>query len=142
APLGQPDVPSRSTFDATYEHVDLTAFTSFLELEGLRVAGRATGRNVLEWPTGRFRDVRGQGEMRVDPPEGVRLMTRDIPPETSEAEKRRAAETGPFSNHTPIEPVPIGGELIYALEPDWLEVSPSGVATPSTFVAVEGPTCY
>ena len=142
APLGRPGVRSTSTFDATYDHVDLTAFTNFMELQGLRLAGRATGRNVLEWPTGRFRDVRGQGEMRVDPPEGVRLMTRDIPPETSEAEKRRAAETGPFSNHTPIEPVPVGGELIYALEPDWLELSPSVVATPSSFITFEGRTAY
>jgi hypothetical protein len=142
APLGRPDVRSTSTFDATYEHVDLRAFTSFLELQGLRPAGRATGRNVIEWPTGRFRDVRGQGEMRVDPPDGVRLMTRDIPSGTSEAEKRRAEEAGPFSDHTPIEPVPVGGELIYALDPEWLELSPSVVATPSTFVAFEGRTAY
>ena len=142
APLGKPGVRSTSVFDATYDHIDLTAFTSFLELEGLRLAGRATGRNVLEWPTGRFADVRGQGEMLVDPPEGAILMTRDIPPETSEAEKRRAADTTPFSNHTPIEPVPIGGELIYTLEPDWLELGPSVVATPSTFIEFEGRTEY
>src|SRR5262249_35564697 len=142
AALGKPGVRSTSTFDATYEHVDLTAFTNFVELQGLRLARRATGRNVLEWPTGRFRDARGQGEMRVDPPEGFRLMTRDIPPETSEAERRRAEDTEPFSNHTPIEPVPVGGELIYAFEPDVLELSPSVVATPSTFIAFEGRTAY
>ena len=32
----------------------------------MRLAGRASGRNLLEWPRGRFADRIGEGEMQVD----------------------------------------------------------------------------
>ncbi len=46
APLGKPAEPIRSRFDVEYTDVDLLALTNLLETEGLRVAGRATGRNL------------------------------------------------------------------------------------------------
>ena len=61
----------------TYDDVDLTAFTNFLELQGIRLAGRASGRNLLEWPLGRFAEHRGEGAIAHRPP-GVQTMTREM----------------------------------------------------------------
>jgi hypothetical protein len=43
APLGRAGMPATATFDAQYANVDLTEYTNFLELRGIRRAGRATG---------------------------------------------------------------------------------------------------
>ena len=44
--------PTAVRFDATYADVDLGAFTDAMEMKGLRLAGRATGHNLLEWRLG------------------------------------------------------------------------------------------
>lgn len=132
APLGQAGVRADATFDAHYEDVDLTAFTNFLELQGIRLAGRASGRNLLEWPLGRFAGRRGNGELRVEPPDGVPLMTDSIPPSVMEREEPRGR----------VGPVPIAGMVTYAFGPDLLELGPSRVATPGTYVTFEGRTAY
>ena len=87
-------MPVRHRFDAEYDNVDLTQFTNLLELQGIRLAGRATGRNLLEWPSGRFADRQGGGEVRFDGPPGVELMTRRMPIErlTAELAARLEAE--------------------------------------------------
>lgn len=142
APLGRPGVRPTATFDAEYDDVDLLAFTNFLELKGLRVAGRASGRNLLEWPLGRFAERQGEGAMTVAPPEGIRLLTREIPIEAIDAAERRGETWGPFSNHLPLAPVPIGGELGYQFGPEWIEIAPGRAATPDTYVEFEGRTAY
>jgi hypothetical protein len=48
----------------------------------------------------------------------------------------------PFSNHTPIEPVAIGGTLAYTYGPDTIEIAPSRLATSDTYVEFEGSTAY
>jgi hypothetical protein len=65
--LGRPDRRGRARFAVEYQDVDLTAFTNFLETPGLRLAGRATGSNLLEWPLGAFRDRSGGGTINVVP---------------------------------------------------------------------------
>ncbi len=59
------------TLVADYEDVDLLTFTNYLETQGLRLAGRASGQTVLDWPRGRFADRIGEGELRVTAPGGV-----------------------------------------------------------------------
>ncbi|HVZ19767.1 MAG TPA: translocation/assembly module TamB domain-containing protein, partial [Vicinamibacterales bacterium] len=49
---------------------------------------------------------------------------------------------GPFSEHTPIEPVPVGGDLAYTISADEVQIGPSRVATPTTYVEFEGTTAY
>jgi hypothetical protein len=142
APLGRPGVRPTATFDAEYRNVDLEAFTNFLETEGIRLAGRASGRNLLEWPLGRFAERTGDGYVQVEPPPRTRLMTRRMPADVIEAAEHRNEEEGPFSSHTPLEPVPIGGELTYSLGPDWIDIAPSRIATPATYVEMEGRTAY
>src|SRR5580765_8800852 len=44
-----PGQPRLARFDATYENVDLARVSDFEELHGVRFAGRASGRNVIEW---------------------------------------------------------------------------------------------
>ena len=142
APLGDPETPATYTFDARYNDVDLHAITDVLEVKGLRLAGRLSGHNLLAWPSGRFADHRGEGEARAAPPEGVSPLSRDVPASVIEAGARRAEAPGPFSKHTPLEPVPVAGDLHYAYGPDWITIAPGHVATPTTLVEFEGRTAW
>ncbi len=142
APLGQPDAQTMYSVVADYQDVDLTTFTNYLETEGLRLAGRASGHSRLQWPRGRFADRAGKGRMVVTAPAGATSMTRELPLERLAARFAEAPGKEPFSNHTPREPVPIDGELSYAVEPAWVNVGPSHLATPDTYIAFEGRTAY
>ena len=140
APLGQRGVPAVARFDAEYDNVDLTEFTSFLELEGIRLAGRATGRNLLEWPLGRFAEHRGEGSVHTEP--GVQTMTRQMTAAQLAAAEERSRDWGEFSNQLPEAPVPVRGDLTYAYGPEWVDIAPSRLATPDTYVELEGRTAY
>ena len=142
APLGQRGVSPVNRFDAAFRDVDLTTFTDFLELEGIRLAGTMSGRNLLRWPSGRFAQRQAEGEIQLTPPGGVELMTRRMPIEQIRARAGRGEELGPFSPHTPQEPVPIGGTLTYSVGPEWVDIGPSRLATESTYVEFEGRTAY
>ncbi len=142
APLGRAGMPATATFDAQYANVDLTEYTNFLELRGIRLAGRATGRNFLEWPLGKYAQHRGEGELRVDSPGGVDLMSRRMPIERIDAEARLGKQWGPFDNTLPTEPIPTAASITYAFGPDVIDIGPSRVATPSTYVEFEGSTAY
>src|SRR5262249_49513447 len=61
APFGDPTTPPKAIFDTAVRDVELLAYTNFLEVEGLRVTGRASGHNVLEYPLGHFSEHRGEG---------------------------------------------------------------------------------
>ena len=134
------DRASVSTLDAEYTGVDLTAFTDGVGLQGLRLAGRADGRHLLEWPMGTWSAHRGDGEIRVAPPPGVRLLGRRIPAGVADAPLQN--HSVPFSDHTPREPVALGGTLAYAYGPEWVEVAPSRLATADTYVEIAGRTAY
>ncbi|MEQ1575112.1 MAG: translocation/assembly module TamB domain-containing protein [Vicinamibacterales bacterium] len=144
APLGVSGVLPTYTFDVRYAGVDMEAYTNFLELRGLRLAGSASGNNLLAWESGHWPAHRGSGAIHVDPPAGTAVMSRRLPVELIEAEVglRIGREPEPFSNHTPREPVPLSGDLAYAYGPEWIDLGSSQVATPSTFVAFEGRTAY
>lgn len=136
APLGQEGgAPAR--FDASYQDVDLAELTDFLESH-LRIAGRATGRNRLEWRLGHFSEHWGGGEIAAVPPAGVRLQTRALPAEAPSPEP----EPDPFDPRRPLGHVPVGGRAAYAFGPDTITLERSQVATPTTFVEFEGETAY
>lgn len=140
APFGA-DVPLTATFDTEYQDIDLVAFSNFLELDGIRLAGRLSGHNLLEWPMGRFADRTGHGDLRVVSPEGVTMMTRG-------STLGRALGVDEADQKLPVsplslsEPVPIGGELVYTYGPDDVILAPSRVATERTLVEFEGQTAY
>ena len=140
APLGRRGTPPTNRLEATTENLDLTTLSSFLELQGIQLAGRMSGRDLLEWPSGNFGQRRGSGDKTFTPPDGAELMTRQIPVERIRAAEPPDGERRPFSNHTPREPVPIGGVLGYRYEPGLIDIAPSRLATASTYVEFEGRT--
>jgi len=142
APLGVPGMPAMATFDAQYSNVDLTAFTNFLEIKGIRITGRATGRNLLEWPLGKYSQHRGEGELHVGAPPGTELMGSRMPVERIEARERLGKLWGPFDNTLPSEPIAFDGTITYAFDPDAIDLGPSRFATSSTYVEFEGHTAY
>ena len=142
APLGVAGVKPTNTFDATYRGVDLSELSDYFELQGLQLAGRASGDNLIVWPSGRFGEREWTGEVTVVPPAGTTLMTRTMPVAELLARLPRNQKPGEFSPHLPRGPVPIGGTLSYSLGPEWIEIGPSRIATPTTYVEVEGRTAY
>lgn len=75
-PLGDRVKPGIARLDVGYQDVDLTTLTDAIETQGIRLTGRITGRNLLEWPLGRFRERKGNGEVTATPPAGVALQAR------------------------------------------------------------------
>ena len=143
APLGQPGVTATYTFDAAYKDVDLTAISDYLEMQGMRLAGTVSGRNRLEWPRGRFKDrTRRRRAARGAAPRAPSCRRVRSRWSGSPNRPRPASRSGPFSNHRPLEPVPVGGSLAYAIEPDWIHIGSSRLATPTTLVEFEGSTAY
>ena len=140
--LGRPNQRGRARFEAAYENVDLTEFTDFLETRGIRLAGRATGHNVLEWRLGAFRDRTGGGTVTAVAPPGVATMTRDLSETQVAAAEARALDLSPFSNHTPIDPVPIEGAIAYSYSGSAVTIKSGLVATPETFVTFDGATTF
>ena len=142
APIGTPG-GTPATFDATYEDVDLATFSDFLGIAGgLRLAGRASGHNLLQWPLGRFSQHRGGGELRAQPPPGVRLADRTLAPDVVVEAEAREPETGPFNPARASGDVPVGGRVTYEYGPDTITLEPSVVATPTTHVEFAGETAY
>jgi TamB, inner membrane protein subunit of TAM complex len=142
APFGVPGMPAQATFDASYANVDLTTFTNVFQLKGIRLAGRATGRNLLEWPLGQYALHRGNGELRVEPSPGTELMSLRIPIERIEAQQRLGRMWGPFDNTLPTDPIAVAATIPYAFDADGIDLGPSRFATPSTYVEFEGRTAY
>jgi hypothetical protein len=142
APFGVPGMPAQATFDASYANVDLTTFTNVFELKGIRLAGRATGRNLLEWPLGEYALHRGNGELRVEPSPGTELMSLRMPIERIEAQQRLGRMWGPFDNTLPTDPIAVAATIPYAFDAEGIDLGPSRFATPSTYVEFEGRTAY
>ena len=141
APLGS-DAPGLASFDVSYREVGLAAFTDFLQTQGIRVAGRATGRNLLEWPLGHYAEHRGEGrgDRRAT---GRRAGARAGRSHGGRAPARAArAQHGAGELDFGSELLPDRGELAYTFGPEWITLAPSWVATPRTYVAFEGRTAY
>ncbi len=141
APLGSPTKPT-GRFDATYEDVDLAALTDFYDLQGLRLAGRASGRNLLEWPMGRFVEHRGDGELSVTPPPGVALMTPSLDAARAADPEHTRHEWGPFAPLPLDEHLPVAASLTYRYGPNTVDVDGGYFATGSTHVTFAGRTAW
>jgi TamB, inner membrane protein subunit of TAM complex len=141
APFGQP-TPARATWIVEYQNVDLVRLTDFLETEGLRLSGRASGRNQLEWPLGKWSLKQGRGEMTVQPPEGMTPMTRGLPADVEQRLAGRADEEGPFNPRLSLGYLPMAGDIVYAIDPEWIRLSRSWAATETTYVEFEGQTAF
>jgi hypothetical protein len=139
--IGMPG-PAWARFEASYDKVDLEAFSDFLRMKGLRLSGRASGGNVLEWPLGHFAEHRGEGRITATAPAGVTLYSRAAPAvleARTDQEEARRENPGPYD---PGEHVPIGGEIAYRFGPEWIDLDPSWTATATTYVEFQGRTAY
>jgi hypothetical protein len=141
-PLGERGRPIQVVWDAQYADVDLTRLTDFLELPGIRLAGRATGRNRLEWPLGKFALKHGQGEVTATMPAGLTPMTRQMQPDVIAKVDPLPREEGPFNSHLPLGYVPIAGRIAYALDPEWIQIANGWAATEKTYVEFTGRTAW
>src|SRR5439155_17478232 len=104
----------------------------------LRLAGRASGRNALEWPSGRFAEHRGDGHIVVNPPPGVTPMSMSA----ANGRPPAGSDWGPFAP-IPLAPhLPIGGELTYRFDGEGVDVDPSRFSTERTAVTFEGSTAW
>ncbi len=142
APLNQRGVPTHATWDVGYRDVNLPQLTDFLETKGLRLGGTITGRSHLAWDLGKWSEKRGDGEVFATPPAGVTSMTRALDSEAVAREAALLPEAGPFDPHVSLGYLPIGGHVAYTLDPAWITLGPSAVATPKTYVEFEGRTAY
>lgn len=137
APLGVP-APAVATFDVTHDRVDLATYSDFLQMKGLRLNGRASGQHALQWPLGHFSShLRAKGRLVVDAPQGVRVMTRAVPQTPRESPLHPKGEPFP-----PLGYVPLAGDVTYELSPEWIDLGPSHVATPTSYVEFSGRTAY
>src|SRR4029079_17596501 len=107
-------------WNADYADVDLKQLTDFLELQGIRLLGRASGHNKLEWPLGKFSQKHGSGDVVATMPSGLQPMTRQQQPDRIASVDQLPQEQGPFNSQHPLEYVPIAGRIDYQLAPGML----------------------
>lgn len=141
-PLGQAAHPAQAIWDATYQDVDLPRLTDFLELQGLRLAGRLSGHNRLEWPLGKFALKRGSGEITATMPAGLQPMTRRMDPSQIAKVDPLPPLVGPFNPTLYIGYVPVAGDIAYSLDPQWIRVANGWAATEKTYVGFTGQTSW
>ena len=142
APLGVPGRRADAVWDVSYRDVDLTAFTTFLDTQGLRLAGAATGRTKLTWTLGKLAEAIGEGSLTAVMPPGSVAATRTLPADAVDGARRRAEDIGPFSPHNALGPLPVAGEVHYTFDGQTVRFTPSSIATAETYVAFEGETAW
>jgi translocation and assembly module TamB len=140
APLGKKDEPARALFNVAYRDVDLHALSNFFEMRGLRLAGRAAGHTQMSWPLGRFAERRGSGSATFTSVAG--LQGPQLAADAAAEARDRYLLVGPFSQHTPMAPVAVAGDVTYSFDPEAIRFEPSRVLTPDTYIAFEGATAY
>jgi autotransporter translocation and assembly factor TamB len=140
-PFGQ-SRPAQAVWDTTYTDVDLSQLSDFLQTQGLRLAGRASGRNRLEWPLGQFAKKRGEGQITATAPPGVVPLGRQPGADLIARVDPLPQEQGPFNSHLWIGYVPVAGEIAYTLDPDWITLKNGWAATDRTYVEFTGRTAW
>ncbi len=138
APLGNPEPPT-ATWDVKYENVDLTEFSDSLEWPVLRLAGRATGRNVMTWTNGRFGATKvGDGEIASVAPDNAALTSPGLPDGIQPAPKE-----DPWDVSRRLSPYKVSGSVKYTWAPKYMEAAEgSWIATPRTYLGFHGRTEY
>jgi hypothetical protein len=142
APIGVKGQPTVATWDVQYRDVDLSRLTDFLDTSGLRLAGRATGTNRLQWPLGGWAVKRGGGVVDITAPPGVEMMTRAMPEARLAEEIGNGPESGPFNTRLSLGYLPVTGRIDYQLDPKWITLGPSWASTPKTYVEFQGQTAF
>ena len=137
-PLGRAEHPTQR-FDVTVAQADLAPFTD-LELtpQGQHFSGATDFHAYLEWPSGRFRERRGNGHFSVSPPPGVTLMTPALDAARAADADHSRHEWGPFAPQPLPAHLPIGGQLNFRVDPGKWEVDSGVFRSERTHVLFEG----
>ncbi|MEO5820317.1 MAG: translocation/assembly module TamB domain-containing protein [Vicinamibacteraceae bacterium] len=151
-PLGDPLRPGIARLEAAYDGLDVAGLMEARQFAGLRLHGRATGRNVLTWPLGRFREHSGEGDIRVAA--ATPLQDRTLPPSTEPTEAFASLPRVLNAKGFPVTPrrqpstfpllfsTPIGGAIRYTYGPEWVTFAPGWLATASTYIELQGKTAW
>src|SRR5688500_6710199 len=91
---------------------------------------------------GDWAQLRGAGQVTVQAPDGVRVMGRALDPASVAAQAAQEPEAGPFNPRAPLGYVPIAGQVNYTLDPEWISLGNSWIATEKTHVSFDGRTAY
>jgi hypothetical protein len=124
---------SLADLSTTYKGVDLTAFGRLMNWQGIELASRADGWQTMTWPSGRFADMVGDGEIRAFTADGRAVASAEPPPFVADAPLGL-----PFDR--PIDPVPVTGVVSYRLTPSTIEIKDGWAATPETHLSFRGVT--
>ncbi len=106
------------------------------------MAGCASGRNLLEWPMGRFSEHRGDGTLTVVPPPAVTLMTASLDAARAADPEHSRHPWGPFAPIPLAAHLPVSASLEYRYGPNRVDVSGGHFATESTHVSFAGSTAW
>ena len=142
-PLGKPGARPTASFDAEFDGVDMATLGAVFQWPGIQPSGSLSGVTALRWPNGRFAEKQGEGSLTIAPPAGVLVLGRDLPADVRALHETRPRPWGPF-NPDPrlLGDLPVGGTLTWRLDPEWITLDPSWMATERTYVSFEGRTAY
>jgi hypothetical protein len=140
-PLGLPDRPT-ARFDASYTGVDLRQISDLYALAGVRFSGSASGRNLLEWPLGKFSEHHGDGQVVASAPASAESMPATLVALRYADRDHAFHEWGPFAPTPLADHIPIEGEVAYRYGPDDVDVANGRLVTESTNVAFSGRTLW
>ena len=135
APLGAP-TPAHQRLDARYTGVDIEQVSRVIGLDGMQVAGRAEGRHLLDFPSGKFDLRTGEGEIVVSAPEGQRMQGHEL----IDLAAAPPAPSAPLDRDAPLGRLPIVADLHYTYQGSRIDVTRSYAATPDTYVEFSGRT--
>ena len=137
-PLGKPAPPTQR-FDVTLRNTDLVPFSD-LELtpKGLHFAGAADAHVYLEWPSGKFNQRRGAGNVWATPPAGVALMGPTLDGARAADADHNRHEWGPFAPMPLPQHLPIGGQFGFALSPSEWGITSGIFRSEKTYVKFDG----
>ena len=134
APLGSP-TGAMATFSAEYTGINLVRAATLFDLEGLEIAGLASGNLAMEWPNGRFGvGRRGSGMTAVKPPAGIALAPLALP----DVPLVPQPEPQPFDPHRPMGPLAIGANVSYTFDQTGWTFADSRAATAATAMTFSG----
>jgi hypothetical protein len=136
-PLGRPG-GATAKFNATYDNVDLHAFTDVFQWASLQPDGRMRGGVEMTWPNGRFSSgLQGTGETTIDPPAGMTTAMATLP--SGPLPPRQARPPGvEFDEDRPYGRFPFSGRMTYRFGGGVMDFADSWAATPDTFISFSG----
>ena len=117
------DAGRRRRFDATYRTSTSRSSPTSCDCAGIRLTGRASGANLLEWPLGRFAEHRGDGQVDRRSAADRAWSSMQPTPAASRGQSRATCravrEWGPFSPLPWSTHLPVAGDVTYAFDPEW-----------------------